>query len=127
MTSIIFIYLISRLPKSNKSNTYSMGSCLERCPVEVINAIVESMELHDLKTICNLRLACRTLAAKTSLSHHFQALFKSEHVELKGQVHDRFRAISAGHAAQFSDLQWTRAAAAAVIWASDVLAGRHLL
>ncbi|OBT67777.1 hypothetical protein VE03_03453 [Pseudogymnoascus sp. 23342-1-I1] len=63
-----------------------MGSCLERCPVEIINAIVESIELHDLKTICNLRLACRTLAAKTSLSPHFQAFFKSKHVELKEQA-----------------------------------------
>ena len=63
-----------------------MGSCLERCPVEVIDAIVESIELHDLKTICNLRLTCRTLAAKTSLSHHFQAFFKLKHVELKEQA-----------------------------------------
>lgn len=63
-----------------------MGSCLERCPVEVINAIVESMDQHDIKAICNLRLACRALAAKTSSSHHFQALFKSKHVELKEQA-----------------------------------------
>ncbi|KFY20160.1 hypothetical protein V491_03940 [Pseudogymnoascus sp. VKM F-3775] len=63
-----------------------MGSCLERCPAEVINAIVESIELHDIKTICNLRLACRNLAAKTFSSHRFQALFKSKHVELKEQA-----------------------------------------
>lgn len=97
MVSVISIYLTSRLLKCNKSNTHIMSSRLERCPVEVINAIVESIELHDLKTIYNLRLASRTLAAKTSPSHRFQTSFKSKHVQLKEQTLSPFsQEIQAG-------------------------------
>jgi hypothetical protein len=64
-------------------NTYAIPSSLELCPVELINEIAGSL---DLGAICNLRLTCKTLAAKCSSTHRFRSFFKSKHVILTEQA-----------------------------------------
>ena len=71
-----------------------MRPSFDSCPVEVVHEIFRYL---DLDAVRNLRLSCRTLAAKSSSSRHIAAFFYSKNIELTEQaLHTCAEATQAG-------------------------------